>query len=148
MILNRRWDRNEQAVAIRDQLWRYVSPASTTTTRDVLPTAAALLQLPRVDQDYLTALHLLLSPEAAALVNAAPDLLRRLTTSTNVTVDDHPERIRGPVDWPATLAMRGVRGTRLGYATRPTERIMSTPENRLLVAALDAVHRAHQQLGW
>lgn len=147
MSLNRRWDRHEQAGVIRDQLWRYISPAST-STQDILPAAAALFQLPRTDRDYLTALHLLLSPEAAALVDAAPDLLRQLTTSTAVTIDDHPERIRGPVDWPATLAIRGVRGTRLGYATRPTERIMSTPENRLLVAALSAVRRAHYQLGW
>lgn len=147
MNLNRRWDRTEQARAVRAQLWRYVSPAST-SMHDVLPTAAALLQLPRTDRDYLTALHLLLSPQAAALVDAAPDLLRRLTTSTTVTMDEHPERIRGPVDWPSTLSMRGVRGTRIGYATRPTERIMSTPENRLLVAALEAVRRAHHQLSW
>jgi len=145
--LNSRWDRVEQAAAVRSQLWRYVSPAST-STRDVLPRAAALLQLPRTDQEYLSALHLLLSSEAAELVAAAPGLLRRLTTSTTVVVDEHPERVRGPVDWPATLAMRGVRGTRLGYATRPTERVMSTPENRLFVAALTAVRRAHQQLGW
>lgn len=144
---DRPWSRQEQAHLAREQIWQHVSPAST-RAEHVVPLAAALLALPGRDVRFLAALHLLLSPECTTLLDHAPTLLRHLTTSTNAPLDEHPERVRGPVDWQATLALSVARGRRYAYATRPPERDYDTPENRLLRASLAAVTAAAAALDW
>lgn len=141
----RTWSRAEQAGRVRERIWQLVSPAATRED-GVLPLASALLQLPRRDVAFLSALHLLLAPQTGEMLHRAPALLRQLTTSTTASLEEHPERVRGPVDWPATLAASagGVRR----YATRPPERDYATAENRLLAASLRAVRDAAQTLGW
>lgn len=140
------WDREDQAHRVRSQIWRYVTPANS-RVESVLPLAAALVQLPRRDLHFLAALHLLISPEAGRLIEAAPTLLRQLTTSTTTPLDEHPDRIAGPVDWAATLALSATRGRR-SYATRRSTRDYDTPENRLLFASLSTVADAAVTLGW
>lgn len=146
MLAERTWSREQQAQQARSQIWRLVSPAGARSPQ-VLPLAAALLALPRRDTRFLTSLHLLLSPECTDLLHHAPTLLRHLTTSTTAPLEEHPERVRGPIDWQATLALSASRGRR-AYATRPPERDYATPENRLLVASLRAVQDAERALGW
>lgn len=141
----RTWSRLEQAQRVRERIWQFISPAAT-RQGEVLPLASALLQLPRQDTRFLSALHLLLAPETTEMLDRAPALLRQLTTSTTAALEEHPERVRGPIDWPATLAASTGRGRR--YATRPPERDYATAENRLLVASLRAVRDAAHTLGW
>jgi len=144
-VHERTWSRQQQAQRARERIWQFVSPAAA-QEQDVLPLASALLQLPRRDIRFLAALHLLLAPQTTDLLRAAPGLLRQLTTSTTAALEEHPDRVRGPVDWPATLAASTGRGRR--YVTRPSERDYSTPENRLLAASLRAVVAATRVLGW
>jgi len=141
------WDRAAQASHARERLWRVVSPA-TVPVDEVVPIAAALTQLPQRDQGWLAALHLVLSREAENLLAAAPSLLRRLSTVTTPVIERHPDRLRGPVDWPSTINDSMRSGRRWSYATRPTERDYATPGNRLLMASLLALRDAARTVGW
>lgn len=136
-----RWDRAAVAREVADRLWTMLSGQAGYLSGH-LPQAAAVLQLSRPDLTYLRALHLALSPEAGALLAAAPTLLRTLRTSTSSVLDTHPERLRGPVAWTDTYAQWGRTGYRAGYATRPVQRDYDTPENRLLAASLRALSTA------
>ena len=147
LMRDRPFSRRHEAERVLDDIWRVVS-STAEQVDDVAPVAASLLQLPRSDLRYLSALHLVLSPEAEALMAAAPGLLRHLTTSTQSPLDDHPERIRGPVDWGATLPLSAATGRRYAYRTRPTERDYDTAENRVLLGSLRALVGATDELAW
>lgn len=144
---DREWSRAREANRARSRIWQHVSPAAASDD-GVLPLADALLQLPTRDIRLLQSLHLLLAPETNRLVQAAPALARQLRTSTTSEVERRSDRVRGPVDWPATFSASLAEGRRYAYATRPSERDYSTPENRLLVASLRAVVEAERALGW
>lgn len=135
------WDRATIAQTVADRLW-LVMTSTADHVADVLPHAAAVLQLPRTDVDYLRSLHLALSPEGAAMLEAAPPLLRTLRTTTTNVLDTHPERLRGAVAWGETVSLWGRSGSATGYATRPVQRDYDTPENRLLSGALSAMASA------
>lgn len=135
------WDRTAAAQTVADRLWLVMSPTADYAP-DVLPYAAAVLQLPRTDVAFLRSLHLALSPEAQRLLDAAPSLLRALRSSTTAVLDTHPDRLRGPVAWGETTARWGRSGWSSGYATRPVQRDYDTPENRLLSGSLRALAAA------
>lgn len=132
---------------MRDRIWQHISPAAESQS-DVLPIAVALLQLPANELELLRSLHLLLAAETARLVDAAPQIARHLRTTTTATLERQSDRVRGPIDWPSTIAASAGEGRRYAFATRPPERDYSTPENRLLVASLRAVVDAGMVLGW
>ena len=82
------------------------------------------------------------SDEATRLLAAMPQLVRNLSIST-VTV---PERcigeIRGPILWSETLAARAASAGDTGvFVCSTVSRGHDTPENQLLVAALEAIVR-------
>ena len=135
------WDRATVAQTVADRLW-LVMTSTADHVAEVLPHAAAVLQLPRTDVDFLRSLHLALSPEGEAMLEAAPPLLRTLRTTTTNVLDTHPERLRGAVAWGETTSLWGRSGSATGYATRPVQRDYDTPENRLLSGALSAMASA------
>jgi hypothetical protein len=129
------WDRAAVAQSVADRLW-LVMTSGADHLADVLPHAAAVLQLPRTDVAFLRSLHLALSPEAGAMIEAAPDLLRTLRSTTATSLESHPDRLRGPVAWGETTALWARSGWPSGYATRPVQRDYDTPESRLLSGSL------------
>ena len=58
------------------------------------------------DVARLANLHLVLHPAVGALLDAAPALLRRLTSTTTRVTESGLAGIRGPIDWPATGRLR------------------------------------------
>ena len=59
-----------------------------------------------------------------------------------------PERLHGPVDWNATLALRASAGSRHLFVNAPARRVYQTPENELLVHVLDSIVQIAQRTGW
>lgn len=83
------------------------------------------------------------SDEAEALLHAMPTIVRSLAIATT----DQPERcvgeIRGPVLWGETMSARSASAGDPGlYVCATTTKAYDTDENRVLKAALAAVHRA------
>jgi hypothetical protein len=110
---------------------------------DPVVAADALVGLAPANARVLLAVALAASPEADQLVEGIPGLLRSLAVSTT----DRPMRcdgeIRGPVLWSETIAARssspGAGGV---FICSSPVKAYDTDENRVLVAALNRVHRA------
>src|SRR4051794_32152468 len=138
------WDRERAISSIRSDIWTVVSP--TAQPAQTVLEASALLQLEPDEARALGRLHFLLSPEVHDFLESMPRLARRLATTTVVEEERHPERIRGAIDWGATVAQRATSGSRYAFVTRPARRAYQTPENELLVHVLDAVPLATKRL--
>ena len=83
------------------------------------------------------------SDEAEALLAAMPTIVRSLAIATT----DRPERcygeLRGPILWSETMSVRSASAGDPGlFVCATTTKAYDTDENRVLKAALEAVHRA------
>jgi hypothetical protein len=83
------------------------------------------------------------SPEAEALLDAMPRIVRSLGVATS----ERPERchgeIRGPVLWSETMSARSATAGDPGlYVCATATKAYDTDDNRVLKAALDAIWRA------
>lgn len=141
------WDRNACITKVGDRIWSYVSPSSRFTPPGLL-VAAALLKWPETDALRLGELQFVLSDEVGVLLDAMPQLVRRLATASAREEQWSTERLYGPVQWNRTLALRGATGSRHLFVTSPAERVYQTAENELLVHVLDAIVRAARLTGW
>src|SRR5690349_596101 len=96
----------------------------------------------------LSQLQFVLSDEVARLLAQMPFLIRRLTTTTVHETEASAERVRGPIRWSETFATRAAAGLPHLYVTAPARRAFQTPENELLVFALEAIARFGRATGW
>jgi hypothetical protein len=144
-VRSRPWDRDVVIGELRDQLWLHVSPAA--TRHDTTLQAAALLQLPYADVERLGTLHFVLDPAVSALLDDGPALLRRLASDTRPVTEVGVDRVRGPVDWPATARRRALDRTPV-VVTHPRHRDADIQPNRTLALVLHAVADASVGLGF
>lgn len=142
-----RWDRRPVIEQLRSQIWRHLTQ-SARSDDDVLLDAAALLQMPASDVRALARLQFILSREVEELLREMPILARRLTTTSAEELEMSADRVRGPIRWPATLAARSTTGLPHLFATAPARRAFATPENELLVFALEAIRSFGRKTGW
>ena len=140
------WQRQELIAQIRQDIWRYLTPAA--SIEHELLEAAALLQLSVVELRTLGRLEFLISDEVGALLQEMPFLLRRLATTTAKEEEWSAERVRGAIQWGRTIGVRQATGIPHMYVTAPARRAFQTSENELLVLLLDAIVRHGHQLGW
>lgn len=146
-MLDLDWHRPARIVEVRERIWAHLSPASRFEPEGLI-TAAALLKWPSGDASRLAELQFLLSDVIGEFLDALPRLMRRLTTSIAIEEEWSPERLRGPVHWSRTYAMRAATGNTAMWVTTPARRVFQTPENELLVHVLDAVLAAGRRTGW
>lgn len=104
---------------------------------------AALLGIPPRLARQLVGAILATSDEAEDLLDAMPRIVRSLAIATT----DRPERcygeLRGPVLWSETMSARSASAGDPGlYVCATTTKAYDTDENRVLKAALAAIHRA------
>jgi hypothetical protein len=140
------WVRDALIAEIKDELWHYLTPAAS-VERDLLE-ASALLQLSSYDLRTLGRVQFLISEELGALVDALPQLVRRLATTTASEEEWSSDRVRGAIQWGRTFGVRQSTGSPNLYVTAPSRRAYQTPENELLVHVLDAVLSLSRQVGW
>jgi hypothetical protein len=141
------WDRTACITAVRDRIWNYLSPASRFEGPGLL-VAGALLQWPEAEASRLGELQFLLCRETGQFLGSLPQLMRKLATSSAPEEEWTGQRLRGPVEWSHTLALRNTTGDPNLFVTAPTRRVYQTPENELLVHVLDAIVAAAQRSGW
>ena len=103
--------------------------------------------LPLGDLQRLATVHFVLSPEVKALLDGMHALSRRLATTTVREEEASLEAVRGPIMWGPTLAAQAAAGVRQRYVTAPARRAYDTPENQVLVAALNAIVTVGTQTG-
>ncbi len=144
---NLTWDRTACINEIRDRIWSYLSPASRFEEQGLL-TAAALLNWPVEEATALGEVQFLLSDQLGDLLDAMPALVRKLTTSSSRDEEWDFERLRGPVLWSRTLALRAAGGSPHLWVTSPARRDYETVENRMLVQVLDAIVEVGRTSGW
>src|SRR5919204_5852353 len=140
------WRRAHLIERVRQDLWRYVTPAANIET-EVLE-AAALLQMRPSEVRTLGAVQFLISDELGALLDYMPFLLRRLATTTAYEEEVSAERIRGAIQWGRTIGLRYASVAPHLYATAPSRRAYQTPENELLVLLLDQTVALGRLVGW
>jgi hypothetical protein len=141
------WDRPARIASIREDVWRFVSKA-TEREDDVILEAAALLQMGAPEVRTLATIHFIASPEVGALLDSMPQLVRRLKTTTRTEEERTAERVRGAIRWGPTLSSRASTGLPHLYVTAPARRAFQTPENRVLVYALDTIRAIGRRTGW
>ena len=141
------WDRAAAIQRLRHDVWRYITRASRDDD-DALVNAAALLQMPVAHVRHLAHLQFVLSDEVGRLLHGMPALSRRLTTTSEPERMVSAERIQGPIRWGETFAERASTGVPHAFVTAPTRRAFDTPENRVLVFALDAVAEFGARTNW
>lgn len=144
---NARWSRPEVIASLKEDVWRHLTQAARTDEELALE-ASRLLQMPTNDVLTLAQLHFVLSDDVGALLAQMPALARRLSTTTVPEREQSAERVRGYIEWSETFAARAAAGLPNLYVTMPTRRAFHTPENQLLVFALDAVARFGRMTGW
>jgi hypothetical protein len=142
-----RWNRAEIVDRVRDDVWRHLTQAAQNEPNVVLE-AGALLRMPTAQVRELAYLHFILSDEVGGLLEEMPGLVRRLATTTVRDEERSAERIRGPIQWATTLGTRASTGVSLYYVTAPARRAYQTPENELLVEALESIRSAGKRTGW
>jgi hypothetical protein len=140
------WRRADLIERVRQDLWRYLTPAADIDTE--LLQAAALLQMRPSEVRTLGSLQFLLSDELGRLLAYLPFLLRRLATTTTQEEEVGAERVRGAIQWGRTLGLRYASGVPHLYVTAPSHRAYQTPENELLVFLLDQTIALGRQSGW
>lgn len=141
------WDRKARIKAIAPDVWRYVTAASV-EERDVELEAAALLDMEIAEIRKLARLHFMLSDQVDRLLAQMPELIRRLTTTTVLEEEVSADRVRGAIRWGPTFGQRAATGLPHLYVTSPARRAHQTPENEVLVAALDAIRNVGRKTGW
>ena len=141
------WNRSDVIVGLRDDIWRYLTQAATNEDAITLE-ASRLLQMSAADVRTLAQLHLVLSDEAASLLEQMPSLVRRLSTTTVNEREASAERVRGAIRWSETFSMRAASGLPNLFVTSPTRRAFDTPENQLLAFSLAAIARFGRLTGW
>lgn len=142
-----RWDRASIIERLRGAVWRYLSEASA-TEEDIPLEAAALLQMDPAEVQELGRIQFLASDSVRQLLDGMPGLVRRLATTSVPDEERSPERVRGPIRWGATYGERAATGLPHIYVTAPAKRAFQTPENEVLVHALDAVSQVGRRTGW
>ena len=141
------WDRIACITAVRDRIWNYLSPASRFEGPGLLA-AGALLQWPEPEASRLGELQFLLCRETREFLGSLPQLMRKLATASAPEEEQTGQRLRGPVEWNRTLALRNTTGAPHLFVTTPTRRVYQTPENELLVHVLDAIVATAHRSGW
>jgi hypothetical protein len=120
------------------RLWRRLA-----TPVDPAHAADALAGVPPAVARRLLAVALAASPEADALLDAMPAMLRSLAVSTASVPQRCDGEIRGPVMWSATLAARSASpGAGAVFICASPTKAYDTDENRVLVASLLRLLRA------
>lgn len=147
MMRYRDWDRTARITEVRDQIWKYLSPASRFEGQGLLD-AGALLQWSEDDASRLGELQFLLCRETGEFLKLANKLIRKLATTSEPEEERTGQRLRGPVQWNRTLSLRSSTGNQQTYYTTPARRVFQTPENELMVHVLDAIVTAAQHSGW
>ncbi len=125
------------AAAALDRIWSRIR-------RPVDPHGAieALVGVPRRTARQVIGAATAGSDEATALLAAMPQLIRNLSISTISVPERCMGEIRGPILWSETLAARGSSaGDTSVFVCATVSRAHDTPENRLLVAALETIVR-------
>jgi hypothetical protein len=80
------------------------------------------------------------SPEVIALLFQMPIILRSLGVATTNRSERCQGEIRGPVQWSETMSARGATAGALDlFVCTTTARAYDTPENRILVTALQSI---------
>jgi hypothetical protein len=131
---------------VRAEIWRYVSAA--TRREDLLLQAAALLAMSVAEVRSLAQVQFVLSDEVGQLLDAMPELSRRLTTTTEADHEQSADRVRGAPVWGPTIGARAASGNAMVHVTAPARRAYQTPENELLVFLLEAIVRVADRTGW
>jgi hypothetical protein len=136
----------ELLAEIRDRIWYYLSSSS--SPRQLLLEASALLQIPLVQAAELGRVHFLAGDEVRRLIEALPGILRHLATTTRSDEEISFDRVSGPIRWGPTLALRASSGLQTGVVTAPAFRAYQTPENEVLVFVLRQIVQLSRTLGW
>jgi hypothetical protein len=110
---------------------------------DAVKVASTLLGLPGRLARQLVGTAVATSEEAEGLLEAMPRIVRSMAIATT----DRPQRcfgeLRGPVLWSETMSARSASAGDPGlYVCATTTKAYDTAENRVLKAALAAIHQA------
>jgi hypothetical protein len=146
-MYTRKWSRESAVIQLRREIWRYFTHVAQPQV-DLHIEAAALLQMAPAELLTLAQAHFMLSSEIQRLLSGMSGLMRRLATTTVDEEERSAERIRGPIQWGPTLAAQTATAIRHVYVTAPARRAYDTPENQVLVAALNAVVEVGKRSGW
>jgi hypothetical protein len=138
-----------EPTALRDEggaatmaLWRRRSRAA-----PAVPYAAALIGSDVATLRDATSLTLAASPEAARLLDGMELRVRTLPTGVDTEAERCVFSVRGPVMWSETITARAnALGNEDVFVCSITRRSFDTVENRVLVAALEAIARAGRAL--
>ena len=104
---------------------------------------SALLGIPSRVARQLVGAVLATSDEAEHLLHAMPTIVRSMAIATTDTPERCVGEIRGPVLWGETMSARSASAGDPGlFVCATTTKAYDTDENRVLKAALAAVHRA------
>ncbi len=141
------WERASVITSVRDDVWRFVTQTAR-HEHDVLLEASALLGMKPHEVRTLAQIQFIDSPEVDRLLRQMPTLIRRLRTTTVAETETSAERFRGSIQWAATFSARAATGLPHVYVTTPARRAFETPENQLLVFALDAIRSVGRKTGW
>jgi hypothetical protein len=141
------WNRTEVIDSLKEDIWRHLTQAAR-TDEDLALEASRLLGMSTSDVLTLAQLHFVLSDEVGSLLAQMPALIRRLSTTTVLEREQSAERVRGYIRWTETFSARAATGLPHLFVTSPTRRAFHTPENQLLVFALDAIARFGRKTGW
>src|SRR5262245_27204023 len=141
------WSRDDAITRLRRDIWRYVTQAARTDD-DVVLHAAHLLQMPASQVRVLAQLQFILSEPVGRLLEQMPFLVRRLSTTTADEIEISAERIRGAIRWGEAFGYRAATGVPHVFVTAPSRRAYNTPENQILVFALDCIATFGKRTGW
>ena len=141
------WRREAVLAELRHDVWRYLTQA-VEREEDLEFEAALLLQMQEREVRQLGNVHFILSEQVKRLLAEMPGLIRRLATTTVMDEEWSLERVRGPIRWGQTIGARAATGLPHLYITAPADRAFQTPENEVLVHALDAITTAGRHAGW
>jgi hypothetical protein len=142
-----RWNRAKEIQSVRADIWRFITKAAV-EERDAELEAAALLQMTPREIRTLANIQFVNSPEVSTLLAQLPLLVRQLQVTATTEEEISADRVRGPIQWTRTLSARAASGVPHLYVTAPARRAYDTPENALLVYALDAIRTVGKRTGW
>jgi hypothetical protein len=107
---------------------------------DAVTALDAMLGLSTSVTRQLVGVVLATSPEAEALLERMPHLVRSLTVSSEMRAVRHTGEVRGPVLWSQTAAARSASAGAGGvYVCASPSKAFDTEPNRVLVSALVAI---------
>ena len=92
--------------------------------------AAALLQMPELQVRALAQIQFVLSRQVAALLDAMPQLVRRLATTTVNEEEWSVDRVRGPIQWAPILSGRLTTGLLVSTLRRPPAARSTPPRTK------------------